>query len=71
MQRRKHEQELTRRGACFPETFFSNVNFFSLIDTNRNWKKKKGGVVIDAQNLLAVDVPSRKFAKSVKKKEFV
>lgn len=56
-----------------PRNFLFKREFFSLIDTNRNWKKKKkkGGVVIDAQNLLAVDVPSRKFAKSVKKKKFV
>ena len=55
-----------------PRNFLFKREFFSLIDTNRNWKKKKGGgVVIDAQNLLAVDVPSRKFAKSVKKKNFV
>ena len=71
MQRRKREQELTRRGACFPETFFSNVNFFHSLTRIEIGKKKGGGVVIDAQNLLAVDVPSRKFAKSVKKKEFV
>lgn len=54
-----------------PRNFLFKREFFSPIDTNRNWKKKKGGVVIDAQNLLAVDVPSRKFAKSVKKKKFV
>ena len=57
-----------------PRNFLFKREFFSPIDTNRNWKKKKkkgGGVVIDAQNLLAVDVPSRKFAKSVKKKNFV
>ena len=57
-----------------PRNFLFKREFFSLIDTNRNWKKKKkkgGGVVIYAQNLLAVDVPSRKFAKSVKKKNFV
>ena len=60
-----------------PRNFLFKREFFSLIDANRNWKKKKkkkktrGGVVIDAQNLLAVDVPSRKFAKSVKKKKFV
>ena len=58
-----------------PRNFLFKREFFSLIDTNRNWKKKKkkrgGGGVIDAQNLLAVDVPSRKFAKSVKKKNFV
>ena len=48
-----------------PRNFLFKREFFSPIDTNRNWKKKKkkgGGVVIDAQNLLAVDVPSRKFA---------
>ena len=56
-----------------PRNFLFKREFFSLIDTNRNWRKKKkgGGVVIDAQNLLAVDVPSRKFAKSVKRKKFV